>query len=141
MKSKRSILIIILLIQVIQKKSALSPPSICDRYNKMNIINKINNLFIDGLEFKSKNCSSQNILRLTNKDFCVHFSICYEKIIKNGTFLHKKRIECPCKGKYSQRCGKMYCTLNSELCDVLKNFKSKDSKKFSTLRLNHCKTI
>ena len=134
MKNKKSILIIILLIQVIQNKSA---PSLCDRYNKMNIINKINNLFINGLEFKSKNCSSQNILRLTNKDFCVHFSICYEKIIKNGTFLHKKRMECPCKGKYSQRCGTMYCTLNSELCDLLKKFKSKDSKKFSTLRLNH----
>jgi len=141
MKNKKSILIIILLIQVAQKKSALSPSSICDNYNKMNIINKINNLFINGLEFKSKNCSSTHILRLTNKDFCAHFSICYERIIKNGTFLHKKRTECPCKGKYSERCGKLYCTLNSELCDVLKKFKSKDSKKFSTLRLNHCNTI
>lgn len=138
MKSKRSILIIILLIQVIQKKSALSPPSICDRYNKMNIINKINNLFIKDLEQKSKNCSIQKNLTLKSKDFCLNWFSCYESIINNGTKLRIKRIDCPCYGKYLNKCNRMYCTLNDEVCETLFKFRENDFKKFSTLRLNKC---
>jgi len=49
-----------------------SSSTMCDQYNKMNIINKINNLFIKDLEQKSKNCSIQKNLTLKSKDFCLN---------------------------------------------------------------------
>jgi hypothetical protein len=77
-----------------------SSSTTCDQYNKMNIINKINNLFIKDLEQKSKNCSIQKNLTLKSKDFCLNWFSCYESIINNGTKLRIKRIDCPCYGKY-----------------------------------------
>jgi hypothetical protein len=115
-----------------------SSSTMCDQYNKMNIINKINNLFIKDLEQKSKNCSIQKNLTLKSKDFCLNWFSCYESIVNNGTKLRIKRIDCPCNGKYNTKCNRMYCTLNDEVCETLVKFKENDFKKFSTLRLNKC---
>lgn len=40
-----------------------------------------------------------------------------------------KLSECPCKGKYSFRCGKEYCAVNQRGCDGLDKYSVKDIKK------------
>lgn len=84
--------------------------------------------------------SSKKILK--KNDYCMRNKNCFKKqtIWSLGFKVMKQRVDCKCEGKYSFKCGKEYCSLSSQYCDLL-NLKIKYQKKFNKTDAQNCVKI